>query len=153
MRNPFRPTPKSTKSWSTAATNTNKSVGIAVGVVEPSGRRIIAYGILDQNDPRPITGDSVFEIGSITKLFTSLLLADMIKKGEVALNDPLSKYLPSTVRVPEHNGHIITLPDLSRHTSGLPREASSVQFSSWDNAEGGHSLDQLYEFFASYKLT
>lgn len=127
-----------------------QSVGIVVGVIEPQGRRIITYGILDQNDPRPITGDSVFEIGSITKLFTSLVLADMIKKGEVALNDPLSKYLPSTVRVPEHNGHIITLVDLSTHTSGLSREVSSVQFSTWDNAEGGHSLDQLYEFLASY---
>lgn len=59
-------------------------------MIEPTGRRIITYGSLNQNDPRPLTGDILFEIGSITKVFTSLLLADMVKKGEVALNDPLS---------------------------------------------------------------
>ncbi len=119
-----------------------QSIGIAVGVIGPSGRRIITYGSLNQNDPRPVTGDTLFEIGSITKLFTSLLLADMVKKGEVALNDPLSKYLPPTVKVPEHNGHPITLVDLSTHTSGLPRDPTDPD-----------SIEKVYEFLASYKLT
>src|SRR5262245_36173558 len=67
----------------------HESVGIVVGVIDPNGRRVISYGRLDANDPRPLTGDTVFEIGSITKVFTSLLLADMAQHGEVALSDPV----------------------------------------------------------------
>jgi serine-type D-Ala-D-Ala carboxypeptidase/endopeptidase len=47
-----------------------QSVGIVVGVNEPQGRRVIAYGKLDQADRRPVNGDTVFEVASITKLFT-----------------------------------------------------------------------------------
>jgi serine-type D-Ala-D-Ala carboxypeptidase/endopeptidase len=65
-----------------------QSVGIVVGVIEPQGRRFIAYGNLDQGDPRPLKGDTIFEIGSITKVFTSLLLSDMVQRGEVALAGP-----------------------------------------------------------------
>src|SRR5215470_8307874 len=77
-----------------------QSVGIVVGVIEPSGRRIVSYGTLAKGDTRPLNGDTVFEIGSITKVFTSLLMADMVEHGEVALTDPIAKYLPAGVKVP-----------------------------------------------------
>src|SRR5262245_11265578 len=76
-------------------------VGIVVGVVGPQGRRIVSYGSLAENDPRPLTGDTLFEIGSITKVFTSLLLADMVLRGEAALADPVAKYLPPEIKIPE----------------------------------------------------
>jgi CubicO group peptidase (beta-lactamase class C family) len=103
-----------------------QSVGIVVGVIEPKGRRIIAYGALENNDKRPLNGDTVFEIGSVTKVFTSLALADMVQHGEVALDDPIAKYLPPDVRVPQRGGHTITLLDLSTQTSGLPRLPSNL---------------------------
>ena len=86
----------------------NQSIGIVVGVIEPSGRRIVAYGSFSKSDKRSVDGNTVFEIGSITKVFTSLLLADMVQAGEVALSDPASKYLPKGVndartRRPHHH--------------------------------------------------
>jgi CubicO group peptidase (beta-lactamase class C family) len=74
-----------------------QSVGIVVGVIEPSGRRIVSYGRLAKDDPRPLDGDTIFEIGSITKVFASLPLADAVQRHEVALTDPIAKYLPSSV--------------------------------------------------------
>jgi len=77
-----------------------QSVGIVVGIIEPGARRIISYGALAKDDRRSVDADTVFEIGSITKVFTSLILADMVQRGEVALTDPIAKYLPREVRVP-----------------------------------------------------
>lgn len=73
----------------------HKSVGIIVGVNNSEERRVISYGNLDVGDPRPLNGDTTFEIGSITKVFMSLLLTDMVQRGEVSLDDPIAKFLPS----------------------------------------------------------
>ena len=129
-----------------------QSVGIVVGVIEPQGRRVVAYGSLAAGDPRPLNGDTVFEIGSITKVFTSLLLADMVERGEVELSDPVAKFLPSTVRVPERRAEQITLEDLATHTSGLPRMPGNVDPSDPDNPFAEYSVDRLYEFLSSYQL-
>jgi serine-type D-Ala-D-Ala carboxypeptidase/endopeptidase len=95
----------------------HQSVGIVVGVIEPAGNRVVTYGNLEKGDKRTLNGDTVFEIGSVTKVFTSLELADMVQRGEVALSDPVARYLPPE----ERGGRTITLEDLSTHTSGLPR--------------------------------
>ena len=71
-----------------------KGVGIVVGVIEPDGRRIVAYGHHDRTGKRPVTGDTVFEIGSVTKVFTALLLADAVKRGVGEQTDPISYNLP-----------------------------------------------------------
>src|SRR5580700_7980469 len=97
-----------------------QAVGIIVGVIDPNGRRIVAYGNLANGDARTLDGDTIFEIGSVTKVFTSLLLADMVNRKELALDDPAAKYLPENVRMPERSGKSITLLDLSTHSSGLP---------------------------------
>jgi D-alanyl-D-alanine-carboxypeptidase/D-alanyl-D-alanine-endopeptidase len=68
-----------------------QSVGIVVGVIEPAGRRVVAYGKPAKDDPRPLNGDTVFEIGSATKVFTSLLLSNLVQRGEVSLTDPVAK--------------------------------------------------------------
>src|SRR5580658_9313316 len=103
-----------------------QAVGIAVGVIDPNGRRVIAYGNLAKGDPRTLDGDTIFEIGSVTKVFTSLVLADMVNRKEIALDDPAAKYLPKNrpeaenVKMPQRSGKSITLLDLSTHRSGLP---------------------------------
>ena len=131
----------------------NNGIAIVVGTIDAKGRRIVSYGSLAKDDKRPLNGDTVFEIGSMTKVFTSLILMDMVQKGEVALTDPVSKFLPAGVKMPERNGKQITLQDLSTQSSGLPRMPSN--FSPKDNANpyADYSVDQMYQFLSGYQLT
>ncbi|HKO05450.1 MAG TPA: serine hydrolase [Candidatus Acidoferrales bacterium] len=131
----------------------HQSVGIVVGIIGPEGRRVIEYGHLEKGDPRPLNGDTIFEIGSATKVFTSLLLADMVRRGEVALDDPVAKYLPPTVKMPERNGRSITLLDLATHTSGLPRLPANLSPKNPKNPYADYSVEQLYQFLSTYQLT
>ena len=130
----------------------HQGVGIVVGVIEPQGRRIITYGSVDQGDARPLSGETIFEIGSTTKVFTSLLLADMVRRGEVTLSDPVAKYLPAEVKVPERNKRVITLLDLSTHTSGLPRLPSNLQPKALANPYADYTAELLYQFLSGYQL-
>lgn len=129
----------------------HQSIGIVAGVIDASGRRIVSHGTFD-NDARPVGGDTIFEIGSATKVFTSLLLADAVARGEVKLDDPVAKYLPSTVKVPEHGGKKITLIDLATHTSGLPRLPSNLKPKDPTNPYADYTVAQLYDFLSSYEL-
>jgi CubicO group peptidase (beta-lactamase class C family) len=129
----------------------HQGVGIVVGLIDASGRRVVAYGTFD-NDKRNVDGDTLFEIGSTTKVFTSLLLADAVQRGEVSLDDPVAKYLPAEVKVPERGGKKITLVDLATHTSGLPRLPSNMPSKNLSNPYADYTVNQLYEFLSSYEL-
>ena len=129
-----------------------KAVGIVVGTVDEKGRNVISYGRFDQNDPRTPDGNTVFEIGSITKVFTSLVLAEMVERGEVKLDDPVAKYLPDTVKMPGRNGREITLRDLSMQVSGLPSLPTNFKPADPDNPYVDYDAAKLYEFLSSYKL-
>ena len=117
-------------------------VGAVIGVIDAQGRRVIAYGKRDASRPELVDGNTVFAIASVSKVFTSLILADMVERGEVALADPAEKYLGFPL--PEFKGRKITLLDLATHTSGLPT-AGPVNFA------GGLS-QETREFLSSYKL-
>jgi CubicO group peptidase (beta-lactamase class C family) len=130
-----------------------QSVGIVVGVIEPAGRRIVSYGAVAKGDKRPLDGDTVFEIGSISKVFTSLLMSDMVQREDVALSDPIAKYLPDGVKVPERGGRAITLKDLSTHTSGLPRLPTNFSPKDPANPYIDYSVEQMYQFLSGYVLT
>src|SRR5436190_855672 len=95
-----------------------QALGIVAAVVDAQARRVITQG-----DVKP---DSLFQIGSVTKVFTALLLADMVERGEVALRDRVSKYLPEGVKVPQRGPRPITLEDLATHMSGLPRVPTNL---------------------------
>ena len=128
-------------------------IGIVVGVIDSNGRRVVAFGGLSNADNRRLDGDTVFEIGSITKELTSLLLTDMARRGEVALTDPVDKYLPPGVTVPERNNRKITLADLSTHSSGLPRMPSNFKPTDDANPYADYSVQHLYDFLAQHQLT
>jgi D-alanyl-D-alanine-carboxypeptidase/D-alanyl-D-alanine-endopeptidase len=149
----FPPDPEIRKMLADRIDVQHQGVGIVIGVIGPEGRRVIAYGNLEKGDPRPLNGDTVFEIGSETKVFTSLLLADMVQRGQVKMDDPAQQYLPATVKMPERNGRAITLVDLATHTSGLPRVPSNMTPKDKANPYADYSVDQLYQFLSGYQLT
>jgi serine-type D-Ala-D-Ala carboxypeptidase/endopeptidase len=129
-----------------------KSVGIVVGLVDDKGTRIVSYGKPSHASAQMVNGDSVFEIGSVSKVFTAILLADMVERGEVSLNDPISKYLPKSVKTPSHNGKEITLLHLTTHTSGLPRMPSNFTPKNDENPYADYSVEQMYSFLSQYRL-
>lgn len=129
-----------------------RAVGMVVGVIDGHGSYVISRGRLDQTRAAQPDGDSVFEIGSITKVFTSLLLADMVERGEVRMDDPVSKYLPPTVSVPTRNGRQITLQDLSAQVSGLPSLPDNFKPADLANPYADYATPALYDFLSRYKL-
>src|SRR6185295_13445884 len=89
---------------------------------------------------------------SITKVFTSLLLADMVNRKEVALDDPAAKYLPEDVKMPERSGKCITLLDLSTHSSGLPSLPGNRKLDPRNPFADDFSVSDLYQFLSGYTL-
>jgi CubicO group peptidase (beta-lactamase class C family) len=127
-------------------------IGLVVGVIDAQGKRIVSYGSAAESSTQPLNGQSVFEIGSATKVFTALLLADAVQRGEVALTDPISRYLPADVKAPVRGGRQITLEDLATHTSGLPRLPSNLAPADPTNPYANYTVAQLHAFLSSYEL-
>ncbi len=119
--------------------------GLVVGVVDEHGSRVLSAGTSGGLAGRKVDGDTLFEIGSITKVFTAVLLQDMVDRGQMDLDAPVQKHLPSSVKMPTFDGKEITLFHLATHTSGLPRD--------WEGrSPAAPTLDQLYAFLSSCRL-
>lgn len=129
-----------------------QGVGMIVGIVDAHGRRIIAHGTFDGGDTRAVDGKTIFEIGSMTKVFTSLAMMDMAQHGEIALADPIAKYLPKDVKVPERDGIQITFENLSMQSSGLPRLPNNLAPKDFNNPYADYTVAQLYQYLSSYRL-
>lgn len=129
-----------------------RDVGIVVGIVDEHGNRTVSCGKLDNGTDQEVTGNTLFEIGSITKTFTTLLLQDMIDRGQMKLDDPVAKYLPESVKVPTRNGKEITLLQLATHTSGLPKIPDNLDPKRADNPYADYTVEQMYAFLSGYKL-
>lgn len=126
-------------------------VGVVVGVIDSTGRRVVSYGRTGADDGRRLDGDTIFQIGSVTKTITTLLLADMVVRGEVGLDDPAEDYLPDGVTMPKR-GRPITLRDLATHRSGLPSMPTNFDIHGDPDPEEAYSVGQLHEFLSTYTL-
>lgn len=128
------------------------NTGIVVGVISSNGITYYSYGVksLETNDV--VDENSVFEIGSISKTFTGILLADMVIKGDLNLDDPLQDLLPNGVTAPNRNGESIKLFHLSNHTSSLPRLPENMSPANPTNPYADYSEKQLYDFLNGYEL-
>jgi D-alanyl-D-alanine-carboxypeptidase/D-alanyl-D-alanine-endopeptidase len=125
--------------------------GIVVGVVQDGRRRFIAYGTAGPGR-EPLDEHTIFEIGSISKTFSGVLLADAVVRGEVRVDEPVVELLPPGTVVPSLDGQQITLEELATHTSGLPRLPDNMTPASAQDPYADYGARQLYAFLAVCKL-
>ena len=116
------------------------ALGVAVAVVDRGERRLLTYGVAEPA--------SLFEIGSITKTFTGLILSQMVNRGVVALDTSLRELLPPGTVSPPPDGPEITLLSLATHHSGLPRMPPNFHPANPLNPYADYSLENLYTYMA-----
>jgi CubicO group peptidase (beta-lactamase class C family) len=112
------------------------------------------FGKVSEANPNPPDAQTIFEIGSVTKVFTALALAKMANDGTVNLDDFISRYLLEGVNSPKKDGVEITLKNLATHTSGLPRLPENFWPTVKDklNPYANYSTMDLYDGLAMVKL-
>ena len=102
-----------------------------------------AWRCADPADAGRIGPDVAFEIGSVTKTMTGILLADLVARGEASLDDPLADHLPEGVAVPDYEGRPILLRHVVTHTSGLPRLPSRLEITDPGDPYAGFTDEAL----------
>jgi len=128
-----------------------KAIGMAVAVIGPGFRDVLGYGTTTKGGSITPGGDTLFEVGSVTKGFTGLLLAEHVVQGKVALNDPVARFLPAGTSVPSYRAAPLTLLHLATHGSGLPEMPDNL-VSSWPNPARGYAPQLLHDFLARDQL-
>ncbi len=102
--------------------------GMVVSIVDENGSHLFSYGYQGVNAQQKITPDTLFEIGSLSKVFTGLLLAEAVDSGSVTLADPIRSCIPQEFIGEQAFYDQITLAHLTTHTSGLPRLPQTLDF-------------------------
>jgi CubicO group peptidase (beta-lactamase class C family) len=129
----------------------NLAVGIAVGVVTPTGRSHYEFGKTNSDNGKPLSENTLFELGSVSKIFTTTLLADAVVRGRVKLSDAYQNCPRHSTSALCYQGHAIRLVHLATHTSGLPFMPDNVNYLSV-NPLGDYGQANVKEFFAKFKL-
>jgi CubicO group peptidase (beta-lactamase class C family) len=104
-----------------------KSVGLAVGVISATNTTVMAFGRSSADSGKAAQGDTLYEIGSITKTFTGIALAREIERGNLRLDQPVAELLPTGLELPKA-ARTVTLRHLTTHTSGFPRQPGNFSF-------------------------
>lgn len=128
------------------------SVGIAVAIIENGQVSFINVGVANKETAQEIDQNTLFEIGSVSKVMTSTALATFVDEGTLKLSDPVQNYLPKSVKLPMKNDKAITFESLASHRSGLPRLPSNMQFSNPLNPYVDYTTEMMYEFLNQYTL-
>jgi beta-lactamase class C len=122
-----------------------KGGGVAVAVRMNGNTQFFNYGFANLSKNERVTADSIFNLGSVGKLFATTTLAEAVKRGELSLDDPVAKYVTEL----QHGGDVrrITLGELASHTSGLPGHPG--QYERWHR--GKYTWPDFVRFLNSWK--
>ncbi|HEU5174029.1 MAG TPA: serine hydrolase [Gemmatimonadaceae bacterium] len=152
MRAQSAPSDSTIRAILQARVDSGRTVGIVVGITQNGTRRFFTAGTAGPGRA-PLDEHTIFEIGSISKTFNALLLADAVTRGEVRLDQPVAELLPSTVKLPTHPSGPITLEHLATHRSGLPRLPGNMMPADGNDPYADYDTTRLHAFLASHTLT
>ncbi len=124
--------------------------GIVVGILRDGQTRVLGFGQARNGTSTSPDGDTVFDVGSITELFTGVAFSRLATEGHISWNDRLKDYLPAGVGAPQRDGREITLIDLATHMAGLPALPSNFIEQDRANSIHGYTKDRLYAFLGTY---
>ena len=132
--------------------NNDTNAAMVIGLVDSNRTHFYGYGRTSNATNAPVVNENtIFDIGSITKTFTTTLLADIVNEGILRLEDPIENHLPSSVKVPMYYGERITLEDLATHTSGLPENPPNLHISKITNYSN-YTREELYQALSNVIL-
>ncbi len=126
--------------------------GMAIALIDSSGTRYFNFGKTEKNG-KVVDENTIYEIGSITKVFTGIMLAKQVLDGDVKMDDGVNGLLPDSIDIPVMGDDEITLGDLSDHTSGLPKMPLNFKPANPQNPYADYSVRQMYEFIENYQPT
>jgi CubicO group peptidase (beta-lactamase class C family) len=128
--------------------------GLSIGILKDGQMFFYGYGETAKDSGKLPNEQTIFEIGSITKTFTAVLLADAVNRGMIKLDDPVQKYLPDSIPPLTFEGVPVTIKMLSNHSSAIPRMPSNFDESVSDplNPYKAYTEKQLFRFYKTLRL-
>ncbi len=128
-------------------------VGVAVGVYDNGETNFFSYGTKNLEDGGEIDENTMFEIGSITKTFTTIMLAKLSLEGVVSMDDAIQQFFPSNVSIPSYGEEQIRLINLANHSSSLPRMPDNIDDNAGNEISYTYLENDLFDFLNNYSLT
>ena len=127
-------------------------VGLTIGILRDGKKEVFGYGRMSRDDRRVPDGNTIYELGSATKVMTGILLADAVVQGKLKLDQPATELLPENVKMPSNGPRDVTLQDLATHVSGLPRIPDNMKVANPDNPYADYREEELYSFLNDHQL-
>lgn len=144
--------PESIKANIRARINNGENQNIIIGVLDEKGKHFYSYGYVSDKNKIAPKKYTLYEIGSVSKIFTTLALAKADIEKELSLSDPLKEHIPGSVTFDPFENQDIQLLHLANHHSGLPRMPDNMPFSDAANPFVDYTPELMWEFLAGHTL-